>query len=142
MYSINYSNDYISVAESFTKNWWHLEEYTSDNGNNPSKVFGLDEYAVWDENTKTSPVLNEIINKIGSPTSALFRYGSVDSDGYAYYYLAWEFEKYTIAIHVSEIRDFSQNTYTVNKLGGVQYYTPESWNNMKNSKEILSVYEF
>lgn len=143
LYSINYSNDYITVSDSFNNNWWHLEEYTSDIGNNPSKVFGLEnEYDVWDNNTMNSPVLEVIINKIGSPTCALFRYGNVDSDGWAFYYLAWEFKNYTIAIHVTETRNFSENYYSVYKLGGVQYYTPESWDYMKKSEEILSIYEF
>ncbi len=143
----NYSDEKISLAKCYENNWWwidfgfYTEPYIVESlrgtfepeiGNKP----------IWDDLQNTSPVLDALIEKIGSPTRTIIDVADINTEksrlGYS---LIWENEDYVLEVMVSEVC-FLDDGYLRLWIDHIRYYTPQVWEYQKVDYDADGNYEY
>lgn len=143
----NHSDDKISLSQCYKNNWWWLdfgfytEPYVIESlrgtfepeiGNKP----------IWDNLQNTSPVLDALIQKIGSPTRIIINRADINTErsvlGYS---LIWENTDYVLEVMATEFC-FLDDGYLHLGIDHIRYYTPEIWEHEKVDYDADSYYEY
>lgn len=123
----NYSDAILSVADCYEDNQWLIYSYIDTEKGNLNGVFQPDiaDKPRYDYKEKTSPLLNAIVQKIGSPTVYLKKRANENSTSVDYT-LIWQNDEYTLEIGVNEVYLQESDTQDL-FIEDVVYYTPEVW---------------
>ena len=123
-YNFNYSeiDGYISLKDAINKNWWCIQNSTSD----PANSLGIDiEDNSYDKATNAIPLLNKVIEILGGPKH-IYIFDKTSQDNYkeVRYWLSYEYDEFVLTIEVDEGR---VGDYYQCGIKSVNYFTKETF---------------
>lgn len=132
----NYSDEKISLAQCCENNWWYLDFGFYTEPYNVESLRGTFEpeignKPIWDNLQNTSPALDTLIEKIGSPTRVIIDIADINEERSALgYSLIWENTEFVLEVMATEFC-FLDDGYLHLGIDFIRYYTPEIWEYQK-----------
>ncbi|MEE0264656.1 MAG: hypothetical protein UD936_03425 [Acutalibacteraceae bacterium] len=133
----NHSDEKISLSKCYENNWWcfstSLYETESLRGIFEPEISNK---PIWDDFQNTSPALEALMEKIGSPTRVSITRAVINENksrefksreySMIEYSLIWENTDYVLVVAATEFC-LPDDDYLNLEIGSVGYYTPEEW---------------
>ncbi len=121
----------VSLTECYKNNWWYMDlskYYEMFGIESLSGIFEpqIGNELVFDHFSNTSPALNALMHKIGSPTNVSISKGNPEVDNTVNYELIWENTDYVLEIAITETY-VPKEDFLAFFIYSIRYYTPEVW---------------